>query len=74
MMKRTSSGVALKRRLMIIELTLTDFPEPVVPAMRRWGMRARSAAKGIPSMSLPMPMVSFDFDLRKASCSSTSRR
>ena len=43
MMKRTSSGVALRRMLMIIELTATDLPEPVVPAMSRCGALARSS-------------------------------
>ena len=34
-------------------LMATDLPEPVVPAMRRCGMRARLATTGSPPMSLP---------------------
>ena len=30
-----------------------DLPEPVVPAMRRCGMRARSVQTAFPEMSLP---------------------
>ena len=33
----------------------TDLPEPVVPAMRRWGIRWRSTQYGMPSMFLPRP-------------------
>jgi hypothetical protein len=40
--KRTSSGVAFRRMLIIIALTATDLPEPVVPAMRRCGALAKS--------------------------------
>ena len=42
MMKRTSSGVARIRMLVIIALTLTDLPAPVEPAMSRCGIVARS--------------------------------
>ena len=31
----------------------TDLPEPVVPAISRWGMRARSATKGSPPIVSP---------------------
>jgi hypothetical protein len=31
----------------------TDFPDPVVPAMRAWGILARSATKGLPVRSRP---------------------
>ncbi len=34
-------------------LRATDLPEPVVPAISRCGMRARSATIGAPPMSLP---------------------
>ena len=34
-------------------LIATDLPEPVVPAISRCGMRARSATIGWPEMSLP---------------------
>ena len=34
-------------------LMATDLPEPVVPAISRWGIRARSAITGAPPMSLP---------------------
>ena len=62
MMKRTSSGVLLSRMLMIIELTATDLPEPVVPAISRCGAFARSKTYGMPSMSLPTHIVSREAD------------
>ena len=31
----------------------TDLPDPVVPAINRCGIRARSAIIGVPPMSLP---------------------
>ena len=34
-------------------LTQPDFPEPVVPATSRCGMRARSVQTALPAMSLP---------------------
>ncbi len=34
-------------------LMATDLPEPVVPAISKCGMRARSATIGTPPMSLP---------------------
>ena len=34
-------------------LIATDLPEPVVPAIRRCGIRARLATTGSPPMSLP---------------------
>ncbi len=40
---RTSDGFARISRLVIIELTKLDFPEPVEPATRRWGILARLA-------------------------------
>ena len=54
MMKRTSAGVARMRMDMIIELTSTDLPEPVVPAMSTWGIFARSWTMAWPSTSSPM--------------------
>ncbi len=30
-----------------------DLPEPVVPAISRWGIRARSVQTAAPEMSLP---------------------
>ena len=31
----------------------TDLPEPVVPAISKWGIRARSATDGSPPMVSP---------------------
>ena len=42
----------------IIALTPTDFPDPVVPAIIRCGMRARSAKIGAPLISFPSASVS----------------
>ena len=35
-----------------------DLPEPVVPAIRRCGMRARSVQTAFPEMSLPSQTAS----------------
>ena len=53
MMRRTSSGVALYSREVMMELVHTDLPEPVVPAMSRWGILAMLPTMGLPPMSLP---------------------
>src|ERR1041384_6230077 len=37
----------------MIVLIATDFPDPVAPAMRRWGILARSVTTGLPSRSRP---------------------
>ena len=36
----------------------TDFPEPVAPAIKRWGIRARSATTGCPETSRPSAIAS----------------
>ena len=74
MMQRTSSGVARKRMLVSIALTLTDLPVPVEPAMSRCGIVARSLTNGSPWIVLPSASVSFDGDRLYASDSSSSRR
>ena len=48
---------------MIMALMATDLPEPVEPAMRTWGMEARSAVTMRPLMSLPMARVRRDLAL-----------
>ena len=60
MMKRTSSGVARIRMLVIMALTLTDLPAPVEPAMSRCGIVARSLTNGSPWIVLPIASVSFE--------------
>jgi hypothetical protein len=60
--------------LMIMALTLTDLPAPVVPATRRWGIFARSIDTGRPSMSLPSASVSFDLARVKTSSAMISLR
>src|SRR5574341_477139 len=71
--RRTCSGVALYRMDMIMALMVTLLPEPVEPAMSRWGMVARSATTMRPLMSLPMESVSFDLDPVNSCASMTSR-
>jgi hypothetical protein len=44
----------------------TDLPEPVVPAISRCGMRARSAMIGSPPMVLPRQMGSLPFIFSKS--------
>ena len=48
MTKRSWSGVKRKRREAMMVLMQTDFPEPVLPAIRTWGISARSAMMGWP--------------------------
>ena len=55
---RTSSGEARSRIEHRIALMQPDLPDPVVPAIRRCGMRARSQATPWPEMSLPSQAVS----------------
>ena len=49
----TSSGLERNSRLMMMLLTQTDLPLPVLPAMSRWGILHRSATWATPAMSLP---------------------
>ena len=67
MIMRTSWGDALYSRLRIMELTHTDLPEPVVPAMSTWGIFAILPTMTLPAMSLPMATLSRDFEARKTS-------
>ena len=60
MSRRTSRASALYKRLKIMALIPTDLPEPVVPATSTCGILARSATMGLPTISLPKPMVSMD--------------
>ena len=46
--------------LVIIPLTATDLPEPVVPATSRCGILERFTLTGAPLMSLPSATCSFD--------------
>ena len=57
MIRRTSSGVALYRIAMIMELIMTLLPEPVEPAISRCGMVSRAATRIRPLISLPSGMV-----------------
>ena len=58
----------------MIALRQTDFPEPVVPAMSRWGMAVRSATTDWPDTSWPSANRRGDSILANASDSITSRR
>ena len=55
---RTSSGVERSSTDVSIVLMQPDLPEPVVPAMSRCGMRARSVQTAVPEMSLPSQTAS----------------
>ena len=55
---RTSSGVARSRIEQSTALMQPDLPEPVVPAISRCGILARSQATPAPEMSLPSHAVS----------------
>ena len=50
-----------------MEFTQTDLPEPVVPAMRTWGIFAMLPTMTFPAMSLPMATESFDLEARNLS-------
>ena len=58
----------------MMALTHTLLPEPVVPAMSRCGMVARSPATACPDTSCPSAMRSGDLIFWNDSLSSTSRR
>ena len=58
---------------MMNALMATLLPEPVEPAMSRWGMVFSSAVTMRPLMSLPIANVIFDFDPRNSWASTTSR-
>ena len=53
----TCSEEDLKSKLKSIAFIPTDFPEPVVPATSKWGIRVRSTTIGIPDMSCPRRTV-----------------
>ena len=74
MMSFTSSGPALYKRLMMMEFMHTDLPEPVVPAISRWGILAMLPTMQLPSMLLPSAMEVMDFALANSVESITSRR
>ena len=55
-------------------LSATDLPEPVVPAISRWGILARSAITGSPPMVLPSASVSGARDFSYSALANSSRR
>ena len=55
-------------------LMATDLPEPVVPAISRCGMRARSTITGSPPIVLPRQSGSLAAEWSKSSVDSSSRR
>ena len=47
----------------------TDLPEPVAPAINKWGIVARSATILLPLISLPSPILIFNFEeLNSSDC------
>ena len=60
---------------MMMVLMQTDLPEPVVPAMRQWGIAARSVMSGSPLASLPRKSgICILLIASGASCMSSLRR
>ena len=55
-------------------LSATLLPEPVVPAMSRWGIFVKSATTGVPTKLTPKAIGRRKDDSRKESLSSTSLR
>jgi len=51
----------------------TDLPEPVAPAISRWGILARSETSGLPDTSLPRAMGISAFNEAQSSLSISSR-
>ena len=47
----------------MIVLIQTDFPDPVVPAIKRWGILAKSKVLIPPVVFLPIARVNSDSDL-----------
>ena len=60
MTKRTSSGDACIRMQAMIELMQTLLPLPVAPAIKRWGILARSVTLGSPETLFPSASVKRD--------------
>jgi hypothetical protein len=56
----TSSGRALYRKLVMMQLRQTLLPDPVAPAMSRCSSLVKSATSGLPVMSRPSAMASGD--------------
>ncbi len=73
MIRRTSSGVALYRIDMIIELIMTLLPEPVDPAINRCGMVSSAATRMRPLISLPSGIVRYECESWNSSDSSICR-
>ena len=57
----TSLGFALYKMLVISVFIQTDFPEPVLPAISKWGIFAISVTTASPPTSFPNANVNFDF-------------
>ena len=74
MIRRTSSGLALYRMLMMSVLMKTDLPEPVEPAISRWGIFAISPTMILPPISLPTANEIFEEAFSKGSDSRSSRK
>src|ERR1039458_7576143 len=53
-MSRTCSGVLRMSTEVMMELMHDDFPAPVAPDMRMWGISAKLAMTARPAMSRPM--------------------
>src|SRR5713226_7815488 len=58
MISRHCSGRSRYSRLRIMVLMATDLPEPVVPAIKRCGIRARSTITDSPPIVLPSQSAS----------------
>src|SRR3990170_1537212 len=63
----TLFGSARKRIVAINEFKRTDFPEPVVPAIKTWGIFEISATIMFPATSRPRPTAIFCLLVRNTS-------
>ena len=66
-MSFTSEGEALKRIVARNAFIHTDFPEPVCPAIRTWGILPISVTIALPDTSRPKETASFEWLSRIAS-------
>ena len=71
--KRIAKRRAVSYTHLIKELMHTDLPEPVEPAISRWGIFAKSVRVTCPAISRPRVTVSLLFAKRKLLDSTSSR-
>ena len=64
--EKTSKVVKIVNKIDLIKGKETLFPDPVVPAIRRWGIFDKSVKAVLPRISEPSPIVNFCSDSRNS--------